>query len=275
MKPDETGRTPPQPTAPSPILFLDTNGIHYARLALSLARTQHRKILKMDNDEFKAAIKRARVWKGSEKPYMDGFAIGHYLAKRVDESDARVQYAPVSGFELLCGGLRGRAIVNAARGRVPNRWYSRLDEAELLHYLNPGDFAKNDSDRMGISDLFQGQLGFTVGEADERDIGRVFDLSKSILKATFLEIGDCLVYASSMLARAEAVITCDSHLANVIRSVENPGSNPELAKQFNRASKIIRECVAAILEVQASQVSLPKALKIKDMTQKKSQRGAG
>ena len=81
--------------------------------------------------------------------------------------------------------------------------------------------------------------------------------------------------ASSMLARAEAVITCDSHLANVIRSVENPGSNPELAKQFNRASKIIRECVAAILEVQASQVSLPKALKIKDMTQKKSQRGAG
>ena len=264
MTRNETGSKHPQPIAP--ILFLDTNGIHYLRLSVSLAEKEGRKILDMDLDGFETLVKDAKIWKHSGAYYVRGFRIAHYLATRAKKHDARVQYAPVSGFELLCGGLRGSAIINAARGRVPHRWYSRLGEAELLHYLRPDDFDKNYSDCLSMPELFQGQLGFTVGEADERNLGRVFELAKSILNSTFLELGDCLVYASAMLARAEAIITCDGHLANVIRLVHTPsGEDSEFAEQFKRAEPIIRDGLAAILEVPPSQAQLPQALTISDI----------
>lgn len=266
MAQDDAGGGPPQPIALSPTLFLDTNGIHYLRLSVSLAETNGQKIIGMDLDRFRILLKSADIPKHSADHYERGFNIGRYLAKRAKDDRACAQYAPVSGFELLCGGLRGSAIVNAASGHVPHRWYSRMGEAELLHYLHPGDFEKNYSDCLSMPDLFQGQLGFTLGEADERELGRVFELSKSILKATYLELGDCLVYASAMLARAEAVITCDAHLANVIRWVHTPPeAKSEFAEQFKRANRIILDGLAAILEVPPSQALLPKALAITDI----------
>ena len=266
MVPHKNRSKPPRKNATSPILFLDTNGIHYLRLSASLLKEQDGTIIDMDINRFNDIVKNADIQKPSAGHYENGFYIGNYLARRVREDEARIQYAPVSGFELLCGCLRGGAIVNAASGGAPGRWYGRLDEAELLHYLGPDDFEKHYSGCLNMPELFQGQLGFNIQEANVRDLARAFDLSKSILEATLLELGDCLVYASAMLARAEAIITCDGHLANVIRWVHNPGcAPPEFGQQFKRANRIIQERLETILEVPQLGASLPKVLKIKDI----------
>lgn len=258
--------------SPSPIIFLDTNAVHYTRLALAFAKNKKLEILKSSFISFRSAMNASKSHKNAIGGILSGYQIAHYLAKQSKDADARVQYAPVSGFELLCGGLRGRAILNAARCGVPNRWYSKLDEAELLLHLGDKDFRYNHSYHSKLSSLFQDQLGSPILESKESDLGRVFDLAQTILGAMYLELGDCLVYASALLARASEVITIDGHFSRVIMGVENlGGAAKEYRLQCGSARKLIQSKLADLLGIKERYVIFPKAvgnaqLKVKAVT---------
>lgn len=202
MKPDETGEALSQAAPPSPILFLDTNGIHYARLAAAIAKKSGFIISQSGLELFKQAANNYGAYPTAMQNIESGYWICRYLAKRFREDDARVLYAPVSGIELRQNGLRGRAAQNAANCGVPYRWYRNPSERELLHHLGQRDFEEVQSECTGIDDLFQEQAGVGVRESAESELFRAFELSQIILGAVLLDLGDSLVYASALLSRA-------------------------------------------------------------------------
>jgi hypothetical protein len=163
----------------SPIIFLDTNAVHYTRLALAFAKRKKLKILECKLENFQSKIKQSKAHENASKYILTGYQIARYSVQQSEKADARVNYASVSGLELLCGGLRGRAILNAAKCGVPNRWYSKLDEAELLHHLEEKDFQDIHSDHSKLSSLFQDQLGFPILEPKESDLARVLELARA------------------------------------------------------------------------------------------------
>lgn len=261
----------PTATAPSPILFLDTNGIHYARLALSFVRDKGLRIGDLDLTTFTEKVRAEGIHRAAVEKIVDGYHATRYLAKRVVDDEARVRYAPVSGLELRNAGLRSRALLNAAKYKVPNRWYSRLDEAELLHHLEKMDFTQNESECAGLASLFRSQLDFEISESDERDLERVFYLSSIILSVLFLELGDCLVYATALLARASEVITADAHLNCIIAGIENPGgAKSEYRSSCSYAREVIQAALANLLQIDDGDAIFPKALTVRDIKQKTS-----
>lgn len=86
-------------------------------------------------------------------------------------------------------------------------------------------------------------------------------------------MGDCLVYASALLARASELLTGDAYLARVARGIQNPGgAEPELKAQFQTASGMIRADLAAFLMVPENEVIIAKAMERKDVeTEAKAQ----
>jgi hypothetical protein len=80
------------------------------------------------------------------------------------------------------------------------------------------------------------------------------------LGATYLELGDCLVYASALLARASEVITIDGYLSHVITGVENPGA-AAYKPQHSNVGNIIRPKLAKLLGIEEGEVLFPKAVR--------------
>jgi predicted nucleic acid-binding protein len=253
----------------APIIFLDTNTVHYIRLALALAQESGIRIEDCDSKTFESCIGSSGIHKKANINITAGYHIGRYLVEQVKQRDARVYYAPVSGFELLCGGLRGHAVLNAAKCGVPHRWYSNLGEDELLHHLGKKDFQDNHSDHANLSSLFQDQLGFSILEPKESDLGKVFDVAQTILSAMYLELGDCLVYASALLARASEIITSDSHLRRAVAGIENPGAAKELYKPLcEYAREQIGLKLADLLDIKQSEALFPTAQTVGELDKK-------
>jgi len=249
-----------QPIVDAPVVFLDTNAVHYATLALSFASVHGVDLATVDIAAFKATVKAQRL--GAEEYYEKGAWIIRYLIRRSGEN-AEYYYSPVTGLELLCGGLRGEAVKRAANIGVPNRWFTRLSEDEICTHLEPDGYAHVQTQRTNVETLFQA-VGITL---NERQLNfEVWQLARTIMENIFIDVQDCVIYASALAAQANELITTDGFVYKTACYASNPGSaRPALAGRFRTVRDALISVCSQVSGWPPDKVLIPKAVSTKQI----------
>ena len=246
------GNQQPAPN-PAPIIFLDTNAVHYATLALSFGQLHAFDVVGETSANMRATLQANGIT--AEGRYLDGARIVRYLCRRFQEASAEFYYSPVTGLELLCGGLRGEAVKRAAQVGVPYRWFSRMEEKEIRTCLEPDGYAQIQAQHIDVALLFDG-VGVPLTELPID--AQVWALARSLMENIFLDVQDCLVYASAIIAQANELITADSYLHGTVCWTNNPGAAPpELNARFTSVKAAVRSSCAGILGWNVDDVVVP------------------
>lgn len=233
----------PQQPAPAPIIFLDTNAVHYATLALSFGSLHGFDVVADSSANMKVALQGKGITASDR--YLDGARIVRYLNKRFLDSSAEFYYCPLTTLELLCGGLRGEAVKQAANIGVPHRWFSRMEEKEVRTCLEPNGYTQVQTHHANVSSLFDA-IGIQLNEQPVD--GPVWALAKTLLENVFVDVQDCLVLACAIIAQANELITADSYLHGTVCWTNNPGAAPpELVARFTSVKSAVVSACAAIL----------------------------
>lgn len=215
------------------VIFLDTNAVHFAVLAVSLCVANGEDITRICKQQFMQMLRELGL-KFVESHYEKGYFIVQYLLTRSrQDPDTMFYFSPMTRLELICGGLRGEAIVSASKSRVPNRWYTRLDEEEIRLYLEPDGYNNvNQNDELN-SELLR-NLGINLEEnKSDKD---VLQFAAELLQSVFVDVQDCVVYASAFELQADEFISNDKYMGSVARGIANPGSAPnDLEARFRTA----------------------------------------
>src|SRR5262249_41901687 len=128
------------------------------------------------------------------------------------------------------GLLRGQAVLSAANEGIPERYWNRMGASEVLGRLQLPDYNRIEKDTQDIETLFR-SAGITLNRTQPGRLQEVWTLSCAILAVLFLEPGDCMIYASALLAGADIILTTDTAFRDIINTVQNARSLPDLAKR--------------------------------------------
>lgn len=258
------GTQQPAPaTASATVVFLDTNAVHYATLALAFGAKYHFDVLNQTAANTKAALQAKGITAWDR--YVNGACIVRYLNQRFLNTSAEFYYSPITGLELLCGGLRGEAVKRAANIGVPHRWFSRMEEKEIRTCLESDGYDEVQHHHADIVTLF-GDVGITLNE--KAIDAEVWSLARSLLENIFVDVQDCLVYASAIVTQADELITADSYLQDTVRCTNNPGAAPaELTARFKSVKDaIVKSCVTK-WGWEPNKVIVPVQVGLKDIRQ--------
>lgn len=234
--------------------------MHYARLYLAFAREHDLQPGGMNTANPEDEIKKHIKSKTSE-----GFINGHRAVERLRKecaSGSRVEYSPINHLEMVCGLLRGQSILAAAAEGIPDRIWSRFDEEQISARLDWETYEKVQRDTSDLEGQFK-VAEIDISEMDPTRMRDVWALSRTLLGVAFLQVGDCLVYASALLAEADELLSGDGHVRYVVNGIENPAayssSDPDKQAYFEEARNRVIKRVSELIEIDASQVHLPKS----------------
>lgn len=258
----------PQPGQPipapvvAPVIFLDTNALHYGTLALSFAAAHGIDLAAMDIGAFKVAVKAQGV--GAEEYYEKGAWIVRYLIRRLNDN-AEYYYSPITGLELLCGGLLGEAVKRAAKVGVPHRWFTRLDEDEVCIHLEPDGYAYVQTQHTNVEALFQA-AGIVLNEW--RLDAEVWQLARTLMENVFIDVQDCVIYASALVAQADELITIDAFVRKTASYANNPGgAPPALAARFQSVHDALLDVCSQVFGWPRDNVLIPTAAGVQHIKQ--------
>lgn len=194
----------------------------------------------------------------ARKNHERGLKLVEHLREQTD-AGAQIEYSPVTRLELTAGLLRGKALLEVAKEGVAHRMWSRMDEREILASLGSGHFAEVSSVVGNLeSDFDEGGIGLV--QADPGKMSEVWTLAPQVLGIVFLDLGDCAIYASALLAEANEFITADGYFREVVGYTENPGSaKPHQQTFFRDANGKMKALLASAIGVGVSEIILPKA----------------
>jgi len=245
------------------VLFLDTNAMHCARLYHAFGR-QHCVLpfgpLLEDPADVLRRVHSGRGFK------LDGFKNGLKIFNHLREKCRegwRIEFAPMSRLELVCGLLRGHAIADAAHEGITLRMWSRIDENEILGRLQVANYDTVDQDTGDTEESFA-KVGIELSETNPDRIQEVWSLARRMLSLVFLDAADCSIYASALLAEADELLTADGYLRMVANAIENPGgvTNLEQRAYFQQVRERLIQFVAKSIGVDAAVIALPKAPRV-------------
>ncbi len=246
-----------------PLLMLDTNAVHYARLYLVFADRQTPKLPPFDVaiSDVPAAIDASLPTSNNMRDSLKkGYRLIERLRIRSDAGDA-IQYSPVAQAELVSGRLRGEAILDAATENIPHRLWNRFDEREILACLEWNTYQRIQAETDDMDSLFQ-SAGIDVNLADPSTMTQVWSVARRVLGCLYLELGDCAVYASALLAEADELLSGDNYFRELVGWVQNPGSAPSsMVAHFTRSNTYLKDIVAEATNTHVSKIHLPKAPK--------------
>lgn len=240
-------------------LFLDTNAVHFARLYIIFAKEHSLPPVGDSADDPKDKIKQTFSG-GTQNSYQNGRRLVDYLLQR-SEDDWRIEYSPVAQLELASGLLRGKAMLEAASEGFTHRMWNRMDEREILDRLSPEHFAEVAEAISKLGAEFQ-SVGIDLIKADPNEMSEVWTLASQVIGVTFLDLGDCAVYASALLAEADEILTNDGYFREIVSNLENPGgAKPHQKEYFQEASRRLKKILVDAISVSDAEVKLPTAPK--------------
>lgn len=250
----------PTPTY-RPILILDTNAIHYARLYLEFARTNILPPFGLAPSDVGATINAlVPTSRNLQDNLKKGWRLVEYLRPRSNAGDT-IQYSPVAQVELVSGRLRGEAILDAASENIPHRLWTRFDEREIFARLEWDVYERIQTEINDLDHLFH-TAGVDVTPVDAPTMAQVWAVARRVLGCIYLELGGCAVYASALLVEATELLSGDNYFRELVGWVHNPGSAPPHARtHFGRANAYLKSIVATAIGVEASKIHLPTASK--------------
>lgn len=238
-------------------LFVDTNTVHYARLFLRFAKKRDLPPVGTGPGNSEEEIKQEFVGQ-AQFNHDRGRKLVDYLLKQGNR-EARIEYSPVTRLELTAGLLRGKAILHAAEEGVAHRMWNRMDETEILSRLDPSAFADILNSVSDLETDFD-EAGIVLVEADPKKQSETWSLASQILGVTFLDLGDCAIYASALLAEADELVTADNYFRQVVNYMQNPGgAMPHQRAYFRDANNKMKILLSGAIGINVSEVVLPKA----------------
>ena len=254
----------------STIVFLDTNVLHYIILYLNYAKdhdifpwplediqtisSYNEHIAKNTQDDINNSCKLNNEIKESLNK---GLEVLKCIYKERD--DIQVHYAPLSEIELLIGRTRGHAIVSAAKEGIPDRMFSRFNEQHIQDRIDSESLI-NIKGRIDDSFCILKDLDFIIEVNLAGRIKDVFELTKYISGLVYMEAIDCTIYASSILAEADYLITSDGYFRKVINRI-----NSRSGEYKDIYCKIIEYARNMISMGDKIDLTLPHGCNIKDM----------
>lgn len=241
-----------------PVFFIDTNALHYASLYLRFAKRENTFPYAGDETAGDEHIRQARLGLSS-KDLVQGRKLVSYLRQKC-QLGAEIEYSPITFLEMMCGVLRGKAVVSAAGEGIPNRMWSRMGEGEIVGRLADQAYREAHEAVDGLVDEFSG-VGVDIGQTANQRLPDIWHLARRVLSVVFLDVQDCLVYSSAVLAEAESLLTTDGHLRKVTNAMENPGAAPQDFDpvRFVRAKGHVVDWVAQLVGIREDEVRLPTA----------------
>jgi hypothetical protein len=247
-----------------PVVFLDTNAVHFAKLTLSFGTAKNVDVLAVEWDKVRTELENHTVGPAAIESYEKGFWTLRYLHKRSTEP-VKFYYSPVTRLELLCGSLRGEAIKKAVQSGVPNRWYSRLEEKDIRLHLEPHGYTQVTSEHQNVDQQFD-TIGIILTEQElDRDVWRI---ARALLESIFVDVQDCLVFASAFLLQANELLTIDGYLRELVRWTQNPGSaNADFISRFTTVRTALVDVYAELSGWDKAKVILPEARSVQQMKQ--------
>jgi len=157
----------------------------------------------------------------NEGEYNKSLRKGRNIVSYFLRDDVQVELSDVATIELLCGRVRGAAIVSAAKEGIPDRMWSRIQE-QFIRDRTEQDLSeiRRNIENLGPSLESWGIIVAAGGE--RRHAADVLELAVAIVGSVYMSTTDSIVYASAIAAKADVVVTGDSYLRKTINLIHNP-----------------------------------------------------
>ena len=240
------------------VAFLDTNALHFVDLYLKHARGAGVYPFVDDKMDADKAITEAKTGleSMSEKNLKKSLGHGLNVLAWIVRERLRVEYSPLSEFELMAGRLRGKALLHAAEEGIPDRMWGRIRDDEIADRLVPDDFqeVKTAVDQFGaaLKDL---EIEVAVNPERAKD---ALDLARHVSGLVYMGSVDCIIYSHALAAQADYLITNDDYLKTTVNCIESGSSHREINAR-------LRDIVSQVTLGGGSDVVFPEAKRPTDL----------
>ena len=235
------------------VVFLDTNALHQIHLYLTRAEVEG--LYPFAADECTIAKAREHLGNVQDNNLRKGLTQGLDIVVGLagPEVDVRIEYSPVSELELIVGRARGRAVENAAKEGVPDRMWTRLhDELEISARLTTADLLDVKTRVEGLGPAMK-KAGILATMSDPDRTRDALDLAKEIAGLVYLGLADSVIYASTLVAGADYLITMDNYFRKTVNRIKN-GQEPH-----DEIRQKLRMLVGQIALTNSDNIALPEA----------------
>ena len=220
------------------VVMLDTNVLHCVRLYLAYAEGRQR--FPYNDVQWNKTERYIGSRVGDEKvkkALIAGGQVLHFMQSNAVEFIR----SPAVEAELFRLEASSRALRNAvARSRVRGRWFSRLTDEEVEHWMTPHE---REEVVASLEETFNAldSFGIRVSDPDPRSPSDVVWLARGIMAMVYMDAMDSVVYANALVAAATHLITSDGPFRNVVNGFKNPRS--EQGKAYSEElSSLVRVC---------------------------------
>ncbi len=237
------------------VALLDTNTLHYVGLYLKYARER---ILFPFGEECAKAAAIENVNEFAEAELKRSLNRGLQVIDLLSTLDVRVEYSPVSELELVTGRTKGKAIMSLAKEGVPDRMWSRFPRETIIRdRIGLNDMAKI---KEGINSLaiLLAESGVAVKTHAREQTGDALELAKSINGLVYMEPLDSIIYASTLIARADYLFTSDKYLRKTVNLIGRGEGG-----RYEEINQRLKERVSQITLGTADEVELPSAHEVR------------
>ena len=231
------------------VVFLDTNTLHYIGIYLEYA--QEKSLYPYSQDIKEKAI--ANINEQAKADVKPSLKRGLEAVDYFRSSGVQVQYSPISELELLTGKARGRALLSAAKEGVPDRMYSRLREGQISDRVGVAGLKQIKEKVDGLTSLLK-DSGVAVEMSVSNETRDVLELAKGINGLIYMEPKDSIIYASTLVAKADYLFTNDEYLRNTINTIQGLRSSGDTTRD-----REIRRQLRQLVSGTADEVELPSA----------------
>jgi len=213
----------------SPVIFLDTNALHY--ISSYLRHAQEMNLPPYGEKQTYGEVVnllREHLPKALVDGVMNGGKTLAFLQIQVRDHEAQIYISRFTKAEVLHGIFDGQAHARLARERMPYRMRQHLRTlGELVSmYLESKDYENlaKEFDYLLENLNKNGHISIRFVE-DDGNFSVIADLADFIQSRVFIDVLDAWIYACAIAVQADYLITFDNYLKNVVNKIYNPGND--------------------------------------------------
>ena len=216
------------------VAFLDTNVLHF--VDLYLRRAVRHELFPLDGDE---AAAYSHMDGSTEDDLRKSLTNGLNTVAYLLRDNARVEYSVIAELELMSGRARGRALERAAAEGVPDRMWTRFREKEVNDRLQAGDLTEIQRRVREIGPTLEA-AGIDASVADADRTKDALRLAKHVAAAVHMSVADCMIYAGSLVAEADELISADNYLRKTVNRLRDNSSMKDARLRLQQEVAAIR-----------------------------------
>ena len=123
----------------------------------------------------------------------------------------------------MAGRARGRALEKAAAEGIPERMWTRFSQNETGGRLLTQDLVQI---RQRIEEIGPtlDAAGIEASVADASRTRDALELARDVAAAVYMSMADCVIYAGSVVAEADELISADNYLTKTVNRLRDNAS---------------------------------------------------